>query len=149
MAVCSDPNGADFDVWEPKNMPGTDVDPMLHGAPSWFETLTTDAGRATQFYADLFGWKPEAKPMPGFDYTTFALDGPPFAGLMPILPEMGNIPPHWGVYFTVDDADEAARVATDLGAEVFIPVQDIPGVGRFCGIISPQGVRFYAIQYTR
>ena len=29
MAVCYDPNGAEFDVWEPKKMPGTDVDPTL------------------------------------------------------------------------------------------------------------------------
>ena len=26
MAVCHDPNGANFDIWEPKKMPGTDAD---------------------------------------------------------------------------------------------------------------------------
>ena len=26
MAVCFDPNGAEFDVWEPKSMQGTDAD---------------------------------------------------------------------------------------------------------------------------
>lgn len=29
-----------------------------------------------------------------------------------------------------------------------IPPQGIPGVGRFCGISSPQGVMFYAIRYS-
>ena len=29
MAVCFDPNGAQFDVWEPKKSPGTDVDTSL------------------------------------------------------------------------------------------------------------------------
>ena len=129
--------------------PGTDVDPMLHGAPSWFETLTTDVGRATKFYADVFGWTPEAKPMPGFDYTTFKLDGQFVAGLMPVLPHMGDVKPHWGTYFTVDDADKAVRVATDLGATICVPATDIPDVGRFAGITSPQGVMFYVIKYAR
>ena len=34
MAVCFDPNGAPFDVWEPKKSHGTDADSELHGAPS-------------------------------------------------------------------------------------------------------------------
>jgi uncharacterized protein len=149
MAVCFDPNGAEFDVWEPKAMHGTDVDTSLHGAPSWSETLTTHVGRGTDFYSALFGWTPEIKPMPGFDYTRFTLGGASVGGLMPILPEMVGMRPHWATYFTVDDADEAARVAAGLGAKICVPVQDIPGVGRFCGITSPQGVEFYVIQYTR
>ena len=106
MAVCTDPNGAEFDVWEPKKFLGTDVDSSLHGAPSWFETLTTDVDRATTFYSELFGWTPEVMPMPGFEYTTFKLGTDPVAGLMQITPEMGPLRPHWGTYFTVNDADE-------------------------------------------
>jgi predicted enzyme related to lactoylglutathione lyase len=47
----------------------------------------------------------------------------------------------------VKDADEAARVAKELGATLFVPPMDIPGIGRFSGILSPQGVRFFVIQY--
>jgi predicted enzyme related to lactoylglutathione lyase len=147
MAVCFDPNGAEFDVWEPKAMPGSDADRSLHGAPSWTECITTDVGRATEFYAKLFGWTPEVKPMPGFDYTVFRLGSTDVAGLMPILPGMECVKPHWGTYFTVDDADEAARRAVDLRGTLFVPPMDIPGIGRFCGIESPQGVKFYAIKY--
>jgi len=68
--------------------------------------------------------------------------------MMPILPQMGNIPPHWATYFTVDDADATAREATQLGATLCLPPQDIPGVGRFCGITSPQGVTFFAVKYA-
>jgi len=60
MSVCFDPNGAEFDVWEPKKGHGTDVDSSLPGAPSWFETMTTDVDRATKFYSALFGWTPRA-----------------------------------------------------------------------------------------
>src|SRR5262249_34458659 len=144
MAVCTDPNGGAFDVWEPKTMPGTDVDSRLPGAPCWFETLTTDTGRAAEFYSGLFGWAPE--PM-GPDYTTFKLGTTPVAGMMQIAPEMGAMKPHWGVYFTVTDVDETARRAVDLGGKLCVPVRDIPGVGRFCGITSPQGITFYVIKY--
>jgi len=149
MPVCFDPNGAGFDVWEPRKGPGTDVDGSLHGAPSWFETVTTDVDRASQFYQALFGWTAEANSMPGFTYTTFKLGDTFVAGMMPVLPHMGPIPPHWGVYFTVTDADATARQAAELGARICVPAMDIPGVGRFCGLTSPQGVVFYVITYAR
>jgi len=145
MAVCFDPNGAEFDVWEPKRMLGTDVDSTHHGAPSWFETLTTDVDRATKFYSDLFGWTPVPDPK----YTTFTLGNEPVAGLMQITPEMGKLQPHWGTYFTVKDADESAREAVKLGTQLCVPLRDIPGLGRFCGITSPQGVRFYLIEWIK
>ena len=148
MAVCTDPNGAEFDVWEPKKMPGTDVDNALHGAPSWFESMTTDVDRATNFYSGLFGWAPEVMPRLGSDYTTFRNGTDLVAGLIRITPARKDLRPHWATYFTVEDADEAAREAVKLGAEVHAPLQDVPGVGRSCGIRSPQGVEFHVIGYT-
>lgn len=149
MAVCFDPNGAAFDVWQAKAMPGSDADRTLHGAPSWTENMTTDVARATEFYTALFGWTSQVMPMPGMDYTIFRNDGTDIAGLMPVPPgkEDCNIKPHWGTYFTVDDADLAAKTATDLGGSLFVPPMDIPGIGRFSGIESPQGVKFYVIKY--
>lgn len=145
MAVCHDPGGGAFDIWEARTQPGTDADSSLPGAPSWSECLTNDVARATAFYTELFGWSAEVKPMPGLDYTVFNHGGADIAGMMPV--PHTDIPPHWGTYFTVKDADEAARVAEGLGGQLFVPPMDIPGIGRFCGMISPQGVRFYAIQY--
>jgi predicted enzyme related to lactoylglutathione lyase len=147
MAVCHDPNGCEFDIWEPKKMPGTDADTAHHGSPSWSESVTTDVRKATEFYCDLFGWTAEVKHMPGMDYTVFKNGGTEIAGMMPVPPHMGSVPPHWGTYFSVNDADLAARVAESLGAKLCVPPTDIPGIGRFCGITSPQGVTFYAIKY--
>ncbi|MFO0825842.1 MAG: VOC family protein [Gemmataceae bacterium] len=150
MACCTDPTGARFDLWQPKTKPGTDVDTDLHGATSWFEIITTDPTRAAKFYGDLFGWTHETMPLPNaMEYTTFKLDGEFVGGMMKIVPQMGNVPPHWGVYFTVNDADETARQATVLGAKICVPPTDIANVGRFCGITSPQGVSFYAIKYVK
>jgi hypothetical protein len=53
MAVCHDPTGAAFDVWQAKQAQPTDVDSALHGAPSWFETIATDVPRATDVMAYL------------------------------------------------------------------------------------------------
>ena len=148
MAVCFDPTGAAFDLWQPMKGAGMAADPTHHGAPSWFETTTTDAGRATKFYTELFGWTAESMEMPGFTYTSLKLGDAWVAGIMPRMPEMGDIPPHWAVYFTVKDVDATEAAATKLGANVCVPAVDIPGVGRFCGIISPQGVMCYAMTYA-
>jgi uncharacterized protein len=148
MSVCHDPNGAEFDIWEPKSFHGTDVDSTMHGAPTWFETLTTDVNRATAFYSGLFGWTPEVRHSPGYDYTSFKLGGTYVAGLMQLPPKIATLPPHWGVYFAVKDADEIARQAVKLGAVLCVPLEKIPDIGRFCGITSPQGVTIYVIQYA-
>jgi predicted enzyme related to lactoylglutathione lyase len=149
MAVCHDPSGAQFDLWQPKRQPGTDADPRAHGAPSWFENMTTDPDRNAAFYSKLFGWTPEEMPMRRVRYTTFKLGRDYIAGMMKIAPEMGPMPPHWATYFTVQDVDETARQAIELGATICVPAQDIPDIGRFCGITSPQGVTFFTIAYSR
>lgn len=87
--------------------------------------------------------------MPGFSYTTFKMAGADVAGLMPVLPHMGKVRPHWGTYFAVKNVDKTWLEAVKLGARLCVPVREIPGVGRFCGITSPQGVTFYVITYAR
>jgi predicted enzyme related to lactoylglutathione lyase len=148
MAVCVDPNGAAFDVWEPKIGAGTDADTQHPGTPSWFETMTTDVARASAFYTALFGWTAESMRFPDFVYTTFKLGDAYVAGMMAITPQMGAMTPHWGTYFTVADADATAAHAVELGATLCVPAQDVPSVGRFVGITSPQGVTFYAMRYA-
>lgn len=147
MAVCFDPNGAQFDIWESKKAAMTEADTAWHGVPSWSETITSDVEKAKKFYTALFGWTAEGTPMPGFDYTVFSLGQDKVAGMMPIQPEMGKIPPHWGTYFTVDNVDESVKVAKAAGATIHIEPMDIPQVGRFAMIVSPQGVSFYVITY--
>jgi predicted enzyme related to lactoylglutathione lyase len=66
---------------------------------------------------------------------------------MPTPPGKEGVKPHWGTYCTVDDADAAALHAVERGGTLFVPPMDIPDIGRFCGIESPQGVMFYAITY--
>lgn len=149
MVMCEDPNGAHIDFWQPKKQEATTADTSKHGVPSWFENYTSDVDRATKFYSGLFEWVPEVMDMGNMNYTTFKLgDEPPIAGMMAITSEMGPMPPHWATYFTVDDADEAVRKAQELGGSVLMPAMDIPNVGRFAALTSPQGVMFSVIKYS-
>lgn len=148
MAECWDPNGAQFDLWQPMKQPGMEGDSATHGAPSWFETLTTDTAKAAKFYEGLFGWTADETDMGTMMYTTFNLNGRPIAGMMAITPDMGPMPPFWSTYFTVNDVDETVRLAESLGAEIHMQPADIPGIGRFAAMKSPQGVWFYVIRYS-
>lgn len=149
MGEIKDPSGAQIDIWQPKKNPGTDADKAHHGAPSWFENYSTDTDKSAKFYSNLFGWTPEVMHMPGMDYTTFKLGDVQIAGMMLITGQMTGMQPAWAVYFTVDDIDKTAAEVTKNGGSVFVPPTDIPQVGRFAGLISPQGVKFFAITYFR
>jgi predicted enzyme related to lactoylglutathione lyase len=147
MAECFDPNGAGIDLWQPKQQQASVADASKHGVPSWYETYTPDVEAGKKFYSELFGWTPQTMAMPGMDYTVFNLGDKMVAGMMEPMPDMKDMPPQWVTYFTVDDTDATAKKAAELGGTVIVPPTDIPDVGRFCGIMSPQGVMFYTIKY--
>ena len=141
MAVCFDPNGVEFDLWEPKRMQGTEVDSTLPGAPTWFEAVTTDVDRAAAFYTGLFGWTREDRA----GNTFFKLEGRYVAETMAITPDLGDARPSWITYFTVRNVDQTVRQATGLGATICVPARDLPQGGRFAGLVSPQGVVFFVM----
>lgn len=118
-----------------------------HGAISWNELLTGDVEAAKSFYGQLFGWTYEDAPMDDMTYTLVKADGEEAAGIMPMPPEAGQMPPAWGMYVTVDDVDAAAEKAAALGGKLVVPPQDIPDMGRFCVISDPQGAFIGMISY--
>jgi predicted enzyme related to lactoylglutathione lyase len=146
MSVCGDSTGASFDVWESAMAKGMEVDSHAHGAPSWFEARTTDVPRAAAFYGEVFGWSAVESTAGEGPYTRFLLDDREVGGMMAITPDTGDTRPQWSTNFAVDDADEAARVATSMGATV-AAVRPLPGIGRYVDIVSPQGVEFTIVEY--
>ncbi len=150
MASCTDPTGAIFNIWQPLAKDGAECEPCVHGAPTWFELLTTDPESAVEFYTELFGWSAVAEyPAPGMTYTVFHHGGAQIAGAMRFMPEMlGSVPPHWGTYFTVRGADETVELAKQSHAELCFGPHDIPNVGRFALLKSPQGVPFHVLQHA-
>jgi uncharacterized protein len=139
MSVCHDPNGAEFDVWEPRGLLGTDVDSDEIGAPTWFETVTTDAQRTSKFYAAVFGWTAEAAD-PGYHVLKHVRG--PLAG---IKESAGDSPARWATYFAVRDAKRTLQAAKKLGGTVVAPVTVTNGA-HVGGIQSPQGVSFFVMQ---
>jgi predicted enzyme related to lactoylglutathione lyase len=125
---------------------------MRHGAFGWFELMTTDVESAKKFYTELLGWKTEDMPMANLDnmnYTVINVEDDQVAGIMPMPPDAGEMPPAWGIYITVKDVDATGTRAKELGGKIMVEPQDIPEVGRFCVIQDPQGAVFAAITYKQ
>ncbi len=145
MAVVQDPTGAVVALWEARTHPGAGI----IGEPNslcWNELNTGDPDRASAFYTGLLGWETQKQPMGDFIYTYFKQGERRNGGMMQITPEMGPIPPHWAVYFAVDDCDGKAARATALGGKVLVPPTDVPDVGRFSILQDPQGAAFAIVK---
>lgn len=110
----------------------------------WYDLYTGDSAAAIEFYGSVIGWGTE--PFPGGDmpYTMWTNEGAPFGGLMEISSEMGEAPPHWLPYISVEDVDETVERIQELGGGLHVPPQDIPNAGRFAIVTDPQG-GFFAI----
>jgi predicted enzyme related to lactoylglutathione lyase len=145
MAVVQDPTGAIFSVWQPRAHIGARVvnEP---GSFCWNDLYTSDPKKAADFYTRLFGWKLNARHMDFSDYVIFEGSNGIMAGTMQIPKEWGPVPPHWLVYFSVDDCDKAVDRAKRLGAKVTMPPMDIETAGRFAMLSDPQGAGFAVIK---
>ena len=146
MAFASDPTGGVFGVWQAGRHRGAQLvnEP---GSWNWSELATRDVASARDFYASAFGWaSEELTDVPG-GYHVQTLDGNRVAGILPISPEMGDMPTGWGVYFSVDDADASTTKAQELGGTVVAGPFDVP-VGRTAWVVDPVGTPFQVIKLT-
>jgi uncharacterized protein len=145
MAVINDPTGAVFSLWQAGTLCGSGIY-NVPGSFCWNELGTNDTAKAGEFYSGLFGWDRDTQDFGPMEYTMFKNGDRGAGGMYKITPEMGPIPPHWLVYFAVDDCDAKVQKATELGATVMKPADDIPGIGRFAILIDPQGAAFALIK---
>jgi predicted enzyme related to lactoylglutathione lyase len=141
MAVVTDPTGATFALWQPRRHRGYGIvgEP---GAVCWNELLTRDTAPAAHFYTNLFGWRTEVMSMPGGPYTLFINHDMQAGGMMKMPPHAGQAPPHWLVYFSVEDCDGRVAATRQLSGNALVPPTDVPGVGRFAVLQDPQGAVF-------
>lgn len=144
MAIVQDPTGAVLGVWQPKSYIGAGLIGQT-GALCWNEVATRDTQKAGEFYTQLFGWTSKTEDMGGTFYTVFFKGDQMSAGMLQITPEWGDVPPHWMVYFAVDDCDASVEKAKSLGGQVLVPPRDVPGTGRFATLQDPQGAVFSII----
>jgi predicted enzyme related to lactoylglutathione lyase len=169
MAVCTDPEGAAFCVWEARGHRGAQLvnDP---GSVNFNGLNTRDVAGAKRFYGSVFGWRTltvgraaEMWTMPGYgDHLErdnpglrkmIADVGGPVgfedvvASINPIPDDQPDTPAHWSVTFGVADADATAAKAAGLGGRVVVPPFDAPW-SRLTVLSDPQGATFIASTYA-
>jgi len=168
MAVCADPDGAAFCVWQASqhrgarivNEPGAlvlnglrardkETARSFYGAVFGWQTLTIDAGEmwALPGYGDHL-----ERSHPGLRRQMKQLGAPDgfedvVASLQAIRENGQAAPPHWVVTFATDDADAIARRASELGGNVVLAPFDAPWA-RNTMIADPQGATFIASKFV-
>lgn len=145
MAVIQDPTGAVFAIWQAGTNKGAAIF-NVPGSLCWNELATNDTAKDGEFYSGLFGWTKDTMNLGPMEYTMFANNGRGAGGMFKLTPEMAGIPPHWLNYFAVDDCDAKVKKATELGASIMKPADDIPGIGRFAILRDPQNAVFAVIK---
>jgi uncharacterized protein len=110
--------------------------------------MTTDTTAAKEFYSRLFGWGIVERPMPGMTYNVLSVGDREVGGLMAMPPHLPpTVPPHWGIYVTVDDVDASVKLVAELGGQIKHPPTDIDESMRFAVIQDPQGAVLSIISY--
>jgi hypothetical protein len=143
MAIFADPVGAAIGLWQPNQHIGAQL-ANEPGTYCWSELVTTDLEASKSFYRAVFSWDAEDQGPEGgpVAYTEWKVGGNSVGGMMLKSAEMpAEMPPMWGVYFAVADADAAVSKAKELGAAVFMGPMDIEP-GRFAVLADPVGAVF-------
>jgi predicted enzyme related to lactoylglutathione lyase len=151
MAGFTDPTGAEFAVWEARDMDGLEVvnEPRTL---SWIELYTTDAAAAKDFYRTVLSW--DMRDMPMGPDVVYTIAGPAGGGETTMHGGIMQLPAEhmqrgssseWHPYFEVEDCDTVVARAQELGATVIIPAVDAEGVGRLAMLLDPFGAPFAVI----
>jgi predicted enzyme related to lactoylglutathione lyase len=146
MAVFADPNGAAFNVWQPKASIGA-YRVNEHGTLCWNELNTWKLEAAKKFYSEVFGWTYEGDDT----YAQPLVDGKAVGGMMPLSTDRmpAETPEHWLVYFAVDDVNKSAAEIKNLGGTTMMEPFDAGGVGKMVVAADPQGAVFAVIQLNQ
>jgi predicted enzyme related to lactoylglutathione lyase len=168
MAVCADPAGAAFRLWQPRSCAGAEL-VNAPGTWNWSDLTTPDPEGAVAFYGAVFGWQAGDAGygdamlwrLPGYGDFLARLDpslrerhgedGVPSGfsdaiGWMAPAAE-GASTAQWNVTFSVADADAVAAGARRLGGRVVTEPFDAGPMARLTVIADPQGAVFTASQF--
>jgi len=164
-AICTDPTGAGFRLWQARRRLGAQV-ANAPGAWNFSDLYTPDREAAMAFYAPVFGWRAAdlaqgagtMLQVPGYgDHLAATVDpdiyrrqasAPPgFADVIGALVVTGpGEPARWHVTFSVADRDDSAAAAERLGATI-VSSSDNPWT-RSALVRDPQGAQFSVSQFT-
>ncbi|WP_037576100.1 VOC family protein [Phaeacidiphilus oryzae] len=153
MAFAVDPAGGSFGLWQAAGHIGSKLwaEP---GAMCWNQLATTGGSDVDAFYREVFGYAGVDQLGDGsnFDYAVWQAAGIPegepaqVAGRWRVPAE--QLPggrPSWDAFFTVQDADAAARIVANGGGKIVHGPEDSP-YGRMCAILDPFGAHLQICQ---
>ena len=159
-AICADPQGAVFGLWQAGFRIGAQA-VNVPGGWNFSDLHTPDTDAALAFYAEVFGWQVDPDlgagmiRLPGYgDHLASTADpdiherqsfAPPgFADVVAgITPDDG--PARWVIRFAVADRDATAALAERLGGTVSSSSED--EWTREADVTDPQGARFIVSQF--
>jgi predicted enzyme related to lactoylglutathione lyase len=121
------------------------VDSHAPGTFCWFELATSDREAAKTFYTQLFDWTVDDQPSgPGQIYSTFSVGGRDAAAAYTLNDEQRShgVPPFWGLYVLVENADAIADHTAAMGGQVVVPAFDVMDIGRMAVLQDPTGAVF-------
>jgi predicted enzyme related to lactoylglutathione lyase len=114
----------------------------------WHELYVPDVAAATTFYTEALGFGHEVMPMgESGDYHMLTRNGKGVAGMMSTNDmAMEGVPPHWAVFFSVENVDTSVAKVVELGGSVVVEVMTVPTVGRMALIADPQGAHLWLFE---
>jgi len=143
LGFLQDPTGGALGIWEPGDHPGFELVTEANSV-CWHELATRDLETASRFFEDLFGWNTIDNPIAPAGYRTIRSGEDDLGGILQMTEEWGEMPPHWTVYFAVEDTDQSAETIQEAGGKVHFGPFDTP-IGRLAVCADDQGAHFHII----
>jgi predicted enzyme related to lactoylglutathione lyase len=144
LALIQDPTGAPFGVWQP----GKHVGAQVVNQPNsfvWNELQTRDPEAASAFYDKVFGW---TNKVDANGYMMWYDNDRVQCGAITLHEDWGDAPSHWMVYFLVDDVDDVAARAVEMGGQLVVEPMPAGELGRMAVLADPQGAYFTVIRFN-
>lgn len=140
MAVCADPSGAAFSLWQAGRHVGLSVvnEP---GSLIWTEQMSRSSQENLDFYSAVFGWEFHDMSTGDGRYASFVSESRDIGGVGEYGADGPELPAQWWVYLAVDDTDASVDQVVKLGGSVIRPPEDSP-YGRIATVADNQGASF-------
>lgn len=144
FAVILDPTGAAIGLWAAGTIDGYEFTGEP-GSPVWFEDMSLEFDRSSEFYTKVFGANlvPMGEPMEN-DSFRYATNGTPDSASWGICDAAGFMPAEaagWRIYLGVEASDAAITRVQELGGKVLDGPTDSP-FGRIATVADPTGATF-------
>jgi uncharacterized protein len=146
LAFIQDPTGATVGLWEKNQHFGAQQvnDP---GCFSWNELVSRDIDKATKFFGELFGWTFEENKESPTKYFMIKHNGEMAGGMMQMTDDWGDVPAHWGVYFTVQNIQQTCEKIKENGGKICTEPFEI-SMGSLAVCSDAQGAMFNLFEKT-